>query len=293
MNPGEFFSLGAALVFASAVILFRKSGETVPPFALNVFRVVFSTIFCLSTLLIASGTSWHSAPLKDYLILFASGIIAIGISDTLFHMNLNIVGAGINAIVICLYPPFVVVFAYLLIDERLGPWQFAGMALVIGGVMVAAQHKPPPGITAKRLVVGILYGVLSMASLAIGIVIAKPVLNRSPVLWATAMRQVGTLLVLLPIAFVSPKRRKILGVFKPVRTWKYSLTGTLLGSYFSLMLWIAGMKYTKTGIAAILNQSATIYILIFASIFLGEPFTKRKLFAALLAVAGIVMVTVG
>jgi len=132
-----------------------------------------------------------------------------------------------------------------------------------------------------------------MATLALGIVIAKPVLNRSPVLWATAMRQVGTLIAILPIALISPKRREILGVFKPVRAWKYALTGAFLGSYCSLMLWIAGMKYTKTGIAAILNQSTTIYILIFASLFLGEPFTKRKFFAALLAIAGIVMVTVG
>jgi len=99
MSPGEFFSLSAAIVWATAVILFKKSGETVPPFALNLFRVAFSTVLCLLTLFLVSGTSWHSAPLKDYLILFASGIIAIGISDTLFHMNLNIVGAGINAIV--------------------------------------------------------------------------------------------------------------------------------------------------------------------------------------------------
>ena len=98
---------------------------------------------------------------------------------------------------------------------------------------------------------------------------------------------------MIPIALISSRRREIFRVFKPVKMWKYSLTATVLGSYLALMMWIAGMKMTKTGIAAILNQSTTIYILIFASLFLGEPFTKRKLFAALLAVAGIVMVTVG
>jgi drug/metabolite transporter (DMT)-like permease len=51
------------------------------------------------------------------------------------------------------------------------------------------------------------------------------------------------------------------------------------------------LKYTKVGVAAILNQSSTIYILILAAIFLKEPLTRRKLVASLVALAGIVLVT--
>ena len=57
------------------------------------------------------------------------------------------------------------------------------------------------------------------------------------------------------------------------------------------MCWIGGLKYTKVGVATILNQSSTIYILILAAIFLQEPFTRRKLVASLVALAGIVLVT--
>ncbi len=65
----------------------------------------------------------------------------------------------------------------------------------------------------------------------------------------------------------------------------------MLGSYLALIFWIAGMKYTKVGVAAILNQSSTVYVLILAAVFLHEPFTRRKLLASALAVAGIVLVT--
>ena len=51
------------------------------------------------------------------------------------------------------------------------------------------------------------------------------------------------------------------------------------------------MKYTKVGIAAILNQSSTVYVLILAAVFLHEPFTRRKLVASALAIAGILLVT--
>jgi drug/metabolite transporter (DMT)-like permease len=51
------------------------------------------------------------------------------------------------------------------------------------------------------------------------------------------------------------------------------------------------MKYTKVGVAAILNQSSVIYILFLAALFLGEPFTRRKAVASALALAGIILVT--
>jgi len=67
----------------------------------------------------------------------------------------------------------------------------------------------------------------------------------------------------------------------------------LLGSYLALLAWIAGMKYALTGSAAILNQTSTIFILLFASLILKEAMTRRKTLAAALALAGIILVTFG
>ena len=138
-----------------------------------------------------------------------------------------------------------------------------------------------------------MFGAAGMLALALGIVIAKPVLERTPLVWATAMRQVGSLAVMLPVALLSPNRREHLRGLRPSRTWRFSLPGAALGSYLAVTIWIAGMKYTQAGIAAILNQTTTIYILLFASIFLREPFTRRKALAALLALSGILLVTLG
>jgi drug/metabolite transporter (DMT)-like permease len=289
---GEFFALLTAVIWAIAVILLKRSGDTVSPFALNLFRVVVSSCLLVPTLLVAGGPLWREGALADVLILFASGIIAIAISDTLFHMSLNMVGAGISAIIDCLYSPLTVLLATLFLGERLGALQLLGMALVISGVLAAAQHEPPRGVTTRQLLLGVVWGVLAMATLALGVVIAKPALNHSPVLWAATVRQIGCLAVMGPIALLTPRRREILRVFRPSPTWRVSVPAAVLGSYLALMCWIAGMKYTKVGIAAILNQSSTIYILILAAIFLKEPFTRRKVVALLVAVAGIILVTI-
>jgi len=79
-------------------------------------------------------------------------------------------------------------------------------------------------------------------------------------------------------------------VFRPQASWRYSLPGTFMGSFLALMFWIAGMKMTAVGTAAILNQTSTIYILIFASLFLKEPFSWRRGLAVSLAMGGIFLV---
>ena len=132
-----------------------------------------------------------------------------------------------------------------------------------------------------------------MLTLAFGIVIAKPVLDRSPVLWATAVRQIGSFMAMLPVALLLPSRRKIFSNFRPVPSWKYMIPGTVIGSFLGLILWIAGMKYTQAGVAAILNQTSSVHIIILATIFLREPLTRRKIAALVLALVGIVMVTAG
>ncbi len=290
---GEFLSLGAALVWAVAVLFLRKSGETTAPFALNLFRVGVSSILFTITLILLGEKLLPSRPIEDYFWLAVSGIVGIALSDTLLHKCLNLVGAGLNSIIDCLYAPMVMIAAFFLLDERLGMWQFAGMCLVIGGVVVTTRAVPPEGATRRDLVMGIVWGAAAMATLALGVVWAKPLLEHGSLLWATAFRQVVSFVVMAPIALISPKRRQIWSVFKPSREWRFTLPATILGSYLALQLWLGGMKHTDAGTAAILNQTSTIFVLILAAIFLGEPFTTRRWFAATLALAGILMVTLG
>ena len=289
---GELLALLTALIWAAAVILLKRSGESVPPFALNLFRVTVSSVLLLPTAFLAGQASVTSASLSDILLLVASGAIGVAISDTLFHASLNRVGAGISAIIDCLYSPLTVLLAFLALNERLSTLQLVGLALVLGGVFAAARHEPPHGVAPRQVAVGVVWGVLAMVALAVGIVIAKPVLDRSTLLWAATVRQVGCLAVMLPVALLSRRRAQILGALRPSSVWLHSLPGAVLGSYLGLICWIGGLKYTKVGVAAILNQSSTIYILILAAIFLKEPLTRRKLVASLVALAGIILVTV-
>jgi drug/metabolite transporter (DMT)-like permease len=288
---GEIFALGCAVFWAFAVILLKRTGETISPLALNLFRVTFSLPLLGVTVLFTGHPGLPAVPPRDYLILVASGILGIVIADTLFHKSLNMVGAGITAIIDTFYSPITVLLAFLFIGERIGLRALGGMGLIMGAVLLSTTLTPPPHRSRAQLVEGVLIGLLGLFFLALGIVVAKPVLHRWPVLWVAAVRQAGSAVVLLAVALASPRRRQFLSVWRPAPVWKRMVPATVLGSYLSLMLWIGGMKYTMASIAAILNQSSTVFILILSVLFLHEPLTRRKIAATLLALAGVLLVS--
>lgn len=290
---GEFCALAAAVVWATAVILFRRSGETTSPFALNLFRVGTSSILLVGVVLVAGMEFLPQRPWTDYLLLVFSGWIGIALSDTLFHRSLNVVGAGINAVVDCLYSPFTAALAFLALGERMTVLQVGGLVLVISGVLVTTRAVPPEGTTPRQLLVGIAWGVAAMFTLAAGVILAKPVLEDAPVLWVTTVRQLASLALMAPIALALPTRRAVWSVFIPRFHWRYTLPGTVLGSFVALLFWLAGMKFAPAGVAAVLNQTSTIFLLVLAWLILGEPFTARRWAAAGLALAGIALVMFG
>jgi drug/metabolite transporter (DMT)-like permease len=60
-----------------------------------------------------------------------------------------------------------------------------------------------------------------------------------------------------------------------------------------MLVWLGGIKLTKASIASALNQTNTIFVLIFAALILREPITPGRVVAILLAAAGALMVIFG
>ncbi len=189
---GEFFAIMAALVWAFAVILFKRSGEHIGPFALNLFRVGVSLLVFIPLALLTRQPILPDLPWQDYAVLALSGVLGIALADTFFHRALFRLGAGLNAIVDCTYSPFIVGFAFVLLGEKLSVPQLGGMVLVVMAVLIASQVRLPAGLTRRGLLTGIGWGLAAMATMGLGIVWAKPVLEKTPVIWATTFRQIST-----------------------------------------------------------------------------------------------------
>ncbi len=289
---GQLSALGAALTWAMAVVLFKRSGEHLPPVPLNLFKNLVGLVLLGATMAVTGGALEPFATVSraDLWILTVSGFLGIALADTLLFYGLNLVGVGRVAVVECTYSPFAILFSAMLLGERPAAAHYIGGTLILLGILVLASRRATD-ITELRLGQGLAAAVGAMGLMAFGIVLAKPVLERVPLVWATSVRLLVGTAALAALWALGPRRRELGLLLRPSAFWRTSLPASVLGSYVALLLWTAGFKYTLASVAALLNQTSLIFAMIFAALFLGEPFTRQKLLAAFLAALGVLVVT--
>lgn len=290
---GEFLSLLTAMIWAFAVILFKKSGEAVHPIGLNLFKNTLAAILFIPTLYLLGESLFRPVPLYEYGLLLLSGVVGIGIGDTLFFKSLNLLGAGLSAIVDCMYSPSVIFLSIIFLSEKMSLLQVLGTILILSAILTITAERKSNHINNRDLFLGILLGALAMIATAVGLVIVKPILNQSPVLWVTQIRLIGGIASLLLILIFHPARRPIVSSITSVHRWGYTVSGSFIGTYVAMMFWLAGIKYTQASIASALNQTSNIFIFIFAALILRESITKLRLVGILLGVGGAFLVSFG
>jgi len=290
---GETTAILTAIIWAFAVILFKRSGEKVHPIGLNLFKDLLAIVLLLPTLWLFGESFFYDAPLSDWCLLLLSGAIGIGISDTLFFMCLNRLGAGLTAIVDCFYAPSIIFLSIIWLDESLTGYQIIGTLLIISAVLTAVQFKGNNNSNQKNVVMGIIYGILAMMTVAVSIVAVKPLLERSPLIWVSEVRLIGGVIILLIVLLFHPGRRSIIKSVTSVERWGYTLSGSFVGAYLALVFWLAGMKFTQASTAAALNQTSSIFVFIFACLFLKEQLTLRRIVGIVLATGGAFLVMFG
>lgn len=291
---GKFLALSCALFWAVAVIFFRQAGYILKPITLNLYKTVVAAVFLLPLLWIAgNGLFPADVAVEDWIIVAASGVLGIAVADTLFFQCLNLLGAGLSAIVDCLYSPMVMLLSWLILMERLTIKQIGGAVLVVAAVMVASFKAKEAGVGFREIMLGILVGAGAMFLMGFGIVLMKPVLQKESVFWVAEIRLLAALITLLIFLSLKKERRQLTASLFDRRNWRFAFPGTILGNVISMTVWVAAFKLTDTISAAILNQTNTIFIVILASLVLKERFTPRRLAATILGVSGSILVLVG
>jgi len=289
---GELLALASPLAWAFAVILFRRTGESVGPLALNLFKNAMVTpLFFLCYWLV--GGAPLDARLEDYLLLLASGAIGIAIADTLFFMCLNRVGASRQAIINTTYSPPIIFLSMIFLGERLSIWQLIGVTLILMAVLSVGSRDPAARrVRPPHLLAGILIGIGASITQAISIVMIRPSMSDWPLLWMTSWRMLGGLILSILILPLVPARLRVLARLREHAVWVHMLPGVLLGSFVSLLLWMGGFKYSESAsVAASLNQTSTLFIFVLAVLFLKEPVTRRGVAGLGLGIAGTLFVT--
>lgn len=286
---GEGLALASSVAWAASVVLFKRS-EAISPTGLNLFKNVFALVLLSLTLVVISGNIDWGRSAEDWWRLSVSGIIGIAVADTLFFMALRRLGAGRLAIVECVYAPLIVVLSVIFLGERVGMGFLLGACLVVAGVFVSGRDQSKIDTTTKELLRGSLMGVAGVACMAVGVVVAKPALERGSLVEVTMIRLVAGVAIQLLGVLVMPSAWSVLRVFVPSSVWRTLLPASLLGSYLAMLLWLGGFKWADASVAAVLNQLTTVFTIVLARIYLQEPLTIPRVLGGGVAVAGALII---
>ncbi len=286
MGLGEALSIGSALAWAVAVIIYKRLGETLPPLPLNLLK----NLLVLGMLLLSVLALRTPLPHLDALgvgVTLLSGLLGMAAADSLYFAALNKLGAGRAGILGNLYSPFVIVLSVLFLGETMRPLQWLGFVLVSLGVLVVGHAQgQAAAVDRARARRGFIQGIAAIFLMAVAIVLIKPWLAGQPLLWMVLLRTLGGLLGLgLMFAW---RRQSPLHCLRGRRLrWPLLLLAAFIGQYVAVLLWVGGYKYAPATVAAILNETSSAFIVLLAALLLREPLTPRKLIGVSCTLAGV------
>lgn len=287
---GEALSVGCALAWAVGVILYRRLGEHLPPLALTFVKNSLVWVMLVISVLVVHGPAWPALTATQWFLTALSGVLGMALADVLYLRALNAIGAGAMGIIGNLYSPFVIALSFVFLGERFGPQQALGFGLVTAGVVLVGYRSPLKEQVPGQIK-GMLLGAASIAVMAVAIVIVKRVLEESPLFWITLIRMSAALVVLgAVLAWRGELRSVVTGM--SMLPWRLLLPAAFVGQYLSTLMWLGGYKFAPASVAAVLNESASAFIVLLAWLWLKEPVSRRAITGIALTLTGVTVMLI-
>lgn len=290
MGIGEMYALICALVWASAVVMYKNVSETMTANTLNLTKNVIGLGLLLPTTLLVEQLNIPQLTWQTWLLVAASGYVGIALADTLFIQALRVIGASRTAVVASLYSPFVVLLSILFLGERLNLWQGLGFVMILAGILTVIYQRSKQEVDIQLLIKGAAMAALSVLLTAAGVVAMKPALSYDGFFWLVTFRMAAGVLGMLLYLSIRGKLGTTYNlIFKQPHQWGMIFSASFFGAYLAMLLWLAGFKYTSASIASVLNETSSIFIVLMAALFLKEPLTTRKIVGVGLAFGGVLV----
>lgn len=293
---GELAALLAAFIFAWTSVFFTAAGHRLGVTLVNLVRLPAAALCLGLTHLAVTGRLWPAdlGPAEQAWIGL-SGIVGLAVGDSALFRSFTLVGPRRGMTVMALAPVFTVVVAWALAGEQLGPQALVGIAVVIGGVMLATRGRDPGGgrfgaLPAPLLRTGFLLALVGATCQGLGSAFAK--LGMGPggggvdPLGATLVRLVWATVAYWLVVLPRQDLRLLQQRLRDRRGTAALAVAVLLGPFLSVWISLVAIKHTEAGVAQVFLSMVPIFVLLPSWIVYRDPPTARTLLGVAVAVAG-------
>ncbi len=293
----EIAALAAALCWSVTGLLSAIPAGHLGAVAFSRARQTIVTV-ALAIYVLASGVG-HGMDWTLVVPLVLSGVIGIFLGDSLLFGSLNRVGPRRAGILFALNAPMAAGLGWLALGETLGLQALAGIALTVGGVMLAILFGKRNGQSHHwehvkgPLWIGVGLGLGAALGQAIGAIIARPVMATGIDPVVASLVRIGSAALCLNAVMQVP--HKTLAA-QHAMTWKIlaltALTGILaMGLGMTLMLY--ALSGGKVGIVSTLSATSPAFILPLLWLTTGERPATAAWAGSALVIVGMALMFAG
>jgi len=282
---GILAALGSAASWSIGAVLFKQLGESLSSFAMTLMKGAVSVLLLgLATLLVGG---YANIGRDAYLYLILSGILGVALSDTFFFSALKEVSPQMLALLLTFGQVLTALLAVLLLGETLPLQGWMGIAIIVTGITIGMfQSFADKERSSLR---GILFGLISILSMAVAAILTKKGLHDTSTLYATFIRMLAGTAGMLMVGITT---RRLGGWVSPFRdwklAWKFALSVFVI-TFGGFWLAIVAFKYTSVVVANSLIATEPIFVLPMTAIFLKEKVTLHAAAGACIATVGVIV----
>lgn len=255
-------------------------------------------LLLLGLAILVLGIPSITAPV--FWVLLLSGVLGIGVADTLFFKALRELSPHSVVQLMLLGQVATIAMAMVFLGETLAWQELLGVVLVIVGVAVVLTEPAPASgkqprdqhqMSATRR--GIIFGLVSVMSMAVSVTMAKGVLDEVDALTATFLRILGgviSLFLLAPLFYLGRGNWLTPLVSDRRLAWRFVAIAIFMtfGGFFLSLL---AMKLTPLAIANTLLSTEPLFVLLIMAVFYKESPDARRLTGSLIGVVGVGLIS--
>jgi drug/metabolite transporter (DMT)-like permease len=285
---GVIFALLAAIGFSAKAILVKLAYRYhVDAITLLALRMAFSVPFFIGVAIWSRLR--HAAPLgtQDKLLVLALGLIGYYLSSLLDFLGLQYITAGLERLILFLYPTMTVILTALLYKRAIGGKVLIAMGLSYAGIALVFMHDA--GVReGGGVVLGTALVFLSTLSYSTYLVGAGHAIARIGAARFTAYAMVvASAASLLQFAVTRP----LAALDLPLPVYGFSVAMALFSTVLPVFLLSYAIRRIGSGSASLIGSIGPVSTIGMAWVFLGEQLTLLKIAGSALVLAGVLIVS--
>ncbi|MEI7456966.1 MAG: DMT family transporter [Nitrosomonadales bacterium] len=286
---GVMLALLAAVGFSAKAILVKLAYlDGVDAITLLALRMAFSVPFFIGVAL------WiryqHAQPLTthDKMLILILGLIGYYLSSFLDFLGLQYISAGLERLILFLYPTMTVILSALIDKRAIGKKVIAAMALSYAGIALVFLHD----VGMKQggsVVLGATLVFLSTLSYSTYLVGVGHAIKRIGTTRFTAYAMVvASLASLLQFLLMRP----ISALDLPFRVYELSIAMAIFSTVLPVFMLSYAIRRIGSGSASLIGSVGPVSTIYMAYLFLNETISLLQIAGSSLVLAGVLIISV-